>query len=179
MTIPEFWRSTFTSSRAALVCAAVAVVLNVASYLGLTMSWAGGALAVPHLVIMVLGFVLFARIAVHHSLALRTAGERPRTTPLPPWLVWGTVAALAYLLLVAVIFIAVYGEGGAEVRNGQEVWMNGETVVRALPPGSVATFDARMLRAFSAAWLFFSLLIALTSHRVEERIRAYRATVAA
>jgi hypothetical protein len=37
------------------------------------------------------------------------------------------------------------------------------------------TFDARTLRVFSAAWLFFGLLIALVGHRVGERMREYRA----
>ena len=174
MTTAEFWRSTYVTPRAALACAAVGVLLNAGSYLGLAMSGTSVLLVVPHLVLMVLGFLLTARIALHHSLAWRAGGERPRTTPLPPRLVWGTVAALGYLLLVAGIFVATYGEGGAELRNGQEVWMNGETVVRVLPPGSVALFDARMLRVFSSAWIFFGLLIALLSHRVEERILGYR-----
>jgi hypothetical protein len=153
----------------------VAVVLNAGSYLGLGMSWIGGAFAIIHLVLMVLGFVLFARISLHHSLAWRAAGTRIHATPLPVRLIMGTIAALIYLLVTALAVFVIYGEGSAEVRNGQEVWVNGDSVVRTLAPGSVAAFDSFMLRVFSAAWIFFGLLIALVSHRVEERIRGYRA----
>jgi len=139
------------------------------------MSWASGVFGVVHLVIMALGFLLFARIALHHRLSWRASGWRPETTPLPRWLMWGTVASFAYTLALFLGLLAVYGEGSAEVRDGREVWVAADSVVRALPPGSVATFDARTLRAFSAAWLFFGLLIALTGHRVEERIREYQA----
>ena len=88
---------------------------------------------------------------------------------------WGTVASLGYMLALFLGLFAVYGEGNAEVRDGREVWVVADSVVRALAPGAGRTFDARTLRLFSAAWLFFGLLIALTGHRVEERIREYRA----
>jgi hypothetical protein len=139
------------------------------------MSSAGGLFALVHLAIMTLGFLLFARIAVHHRLSRRAGGWRPDSTPLPRQLLWGAVASLGYMLALFLGLFAVYGEGSAEVRDGREVWVIGDSVVRALAPGSVATFDARTLRVFSAAWLFFGLLIALTGHRVEERIREYRA----
>ena len=175
MTIRDFWRSTFIAPRVAIVCAATAGVLNVSSYAGLGVSWAGGLFALVHLAIMALGFFLFARIAVHHRLSWRASGWRPDTSPLPRQLIWGAVASLGYMLALFVGLSALYGDGSAEVRNGREVWVAGDSVVRALAPGSVATFEARTLRVFSAAWLFFGLLIALTGHRVEERIRDYRA----
>ena len=174
MTIQEFWRSTFTIPRAALVAATVAGFLNLGSYAGLTMSWAGGALGVVHLAITVLGFALVGRIGVHHALSWRGAGVRHGTTALPWRLIWSAVVAAGYLLVVCVGFVMVYGEGNAEVRDGREVWVNGSSVVRTLAPGSVATFDARMLRVFSAVWIFFGLLIAVTGDRIERRIRAYR-----
>lgn len=175
MTIQDFWRSTFTAPRAALVCTAIAGVLNLGTYAGLRMSWAGGAFALVHLAIIALGFFLCARITVHHRLSWRAGGWRPDTTPLPRRLIWGVVASLGYMLALLLGLFAVYGEGNAEVRNGREVWVAGDSVVRALAPGSVAMFEARTLRVFSAAWLFFGLLIALTGHRVEEKIREYRA----
>ena len=159
-----------------MVCVAAAALLNLSSYAGLRMSWAGGVLGLVHLALMALGFVLFARIAVHHRLSWRAGGWRLQsTTPLPPLLVWAAIASLVYMVALFFGFVGVYGEGSAELRNGREVWVAGDSVVRALPPGSVATFDARMLRVFSAAWLFFGLLTALISHRVEERIHEYRA----
>jgi hypothetical protein len=176
VTIREFWHSTFTAPRVAIVCAAIASALNLGSYTGLGMTWANGVFGVVHLAIMALGFLLFARLALHHRLSWRAGGWRPEVTPLPRRLVWGTVASFAYMLALFLGLFAVYGEGNAEIRNGREVWVVADSVVRALAPGSVATFDARMLRAFSAVWLFFGLLIALTGHRVEERIREYRST---
>jgi hypothetical protein len=175
MTIRDFWRSASPAPRAAMVCATAAAVLNVSSYAGVGMRWAGGSFALLHLAIMALGFFLFARIAVHHRLAWRAGGWRPPATPLPRQLVWAAVASLGYMLVLFFGRLAAYGEGNPEVRDGREVWVAGDSVVRALAPGAVARFDAVALRGFSAAWLFFGLLIALIGHRFEERIRAYRA----
>jgi hypothetical protein len=134
-----------------------------------------GPLGVVHLAIMACGFALFGRIGLHHSRVWRANGLRPSTRALPSRLVWSTVAAAGYLAILAVAFVAVYGEGNAEVRGGHEVWINGNSVVRTLAPGSVEAFNAWMLRVFSAAWVFFGLLISVTGDRIEQRIRAYRA----
>ena len=159
----------------ALVCAALAAALNLGSYAGLGMSFAGGVFAVVHLAIMALGFLLFALIGMHHRLSWRAGGWQPDTTPLPARLIWGAVVSFGYMLVLFLGVLSAYGAGAAEIRNGREVWVVGDSVVRALAPGGVATYNARSLRAFSAAWLFFGLLIALAGHRVGERIREYRA----
>jgi hypothetical protein len=177
VTVREFWDSTLAAPRVALACAAIAATLNVGSYAGLGMSFAGGAFAIVHLVIVLLGFALFVRIAQHHVLAIRAGDVRPETTARPARLVWATVAALAYVLVLFLGLFAAYGEGNAEFRGGREVWVVRDSVVRVLRPGSVAVLDARSLRLFSAAWLFFGLMIALTWHRIEERIRGYRAAL--
>jgi hypothetical protein len=169
--MPDFWRATFTIPRVALVCAVVAGALNVGSYVGLPMS---GPLAVVHLAIMACGVALFCRIGLHHALAWHAKGVRPSTRALPWRLIWSTVAAAGYLAVVALAFVAAYGEGSAEVRGGREVWVNGGEVVRTLVPGSVAAFNVWMLRVFSAAWLFFGLLIAVAGDHIEQRIRGYR-----
>ena len=115
------------------------------------MSWAGGVFALVHLAIMGVGFFLFARIAIHHRCSWRAGGWRPESTPLPRRLIWGAVASLGYVVALFLGLFAVYGEGNAEVRNGREVWVAGDSIVGALAAGSVATFDARTLRVFSAA----------------------------
>ena len=175
MTIREFWDATFGMPRVALVCAAVASVLNLASYAGLNMSGVGGGFALIHVVVMALGFVLIARLIQHHFLAVRAAGVQPDTTPLPRRLIWGTVAAGGYLLMLFVTLLAIYGEGYPELRGGREVWIGPGSPPRSLAPGSIAAFEARGLRLFSAAWIFFALLIALTGHRIQEKIRGYQA----
>lgn len=50
----------------------------------------------------------------------------------------------------------------------------GLPVVREVAPGTVRRYEAGALRLFSTAWCFFGLLTALASHKVEQRIRAYR-----
>ena len=159
----------------ALMCAAVAAALNLGSYAGLGISFGGGVFTIVHLAIMALGLILFALIGVHHRLSWRAGGWQPDTTPLPARLIWGTVVSFSYMLVLLLGVSSMYGAGAAEIRNGREVWVVGDSVVRALAPGGVATYDARSLRVFSAAWLFFGLLIALAGHRVGERIREYRA----
>jgi hypothetical protein len=175
MTIREFWDVTFMVPRLALVCAAIAGALNLASYAGLGMSGVGRAFALVHIVVMVLGFVLFVQLIQHHVLAVRAAGVQPDTTALPTRLIWGTVAAGVYLLILLLALFAIYGEGYPELRGGREMWIAPDSPARPLAPGSIAAFEARGLRVFSAAWLFFALLIALTGHRVQEKIRGYQA----
>ena len=175
MTIRDFWRGAGRLSRAALICAALSALLNVASYAGVTMASAGGSLAVVHLAIMALGFVLFARIWHHHSLAWRQPAVRPDRPPVPARLGWAAAASLVYLLVLFTWLFAAYGEGAPEVRDGREVWVAAGVVVRKIAPGTIARFEAHTLRLFSAAWLFFGLLIALSAHTVDARLRAYEA----
>jgi len=141
------------------------------------MNGLGGPLVMLHLATMALMAILFVRTAVHHRLGFRARGVRPARPPLPPALIWLACGALAYFLLVFLLPFATHGEGWAELRDGREVWVTRDSVVRALPAGSVAAFDSALLRAFSAGWLFFGLLVALASHIVEARILAYRAAL--
>ena len=175
MTIREFWSRTYSLPRAAIVCAGIAAVLNVLSYFQLTMRWAGGGLGVVHIAVMALGFALFVRTGYERFRSVFRREEPVDLDPLPKPLIWLTVASLAYLLVLVITIAAVHGEGFAEVRDGREVWVVGNSVVRTLPAGSVDEHQARSLRIFSASWLCFGLGIALLSHRVEERIRGFRA----
>jgi hypothetical protein len=157
------------------VCAVLAGFLNAGSFVGLTMGSAGGSVGLVHLAVMALGITLFLRVAYHQLFALRYPRVQPATNSLPSGLVWGAVASLCYTMAMVAWLVIRFGEGGAEVHDGREVWVNGGRIVRDLPPGSVAAFAEWTLRVFSASWLFFALLIALIGHRVEERIRGYRA----
>jgi hypothetical protein len=174
VTIREFWSRAYTLPRAAIVCAAIAALLNALSYFGFTMNWAGG-LGAIHVAIMLLGLAALVRAGYERMRSAFRRKVRPDPDPLPKGLIWLTVASLAYLVALIIMLAAVYGEGFAEVRDGREVWVVGNSVVRTLPPGSVAEHNARSLRIFSASWLFFGLLMALLSHRVEERIHGVRA----
>jgi hypothetical protein len=171
----EFWRRTFLLPRIALACAGVAVVLNLASYAGLQMRGLGASFALIHVVLIALALVLMVRAVYHRWLALQNSGNVPTRVPIPPALIWATILSFIYFLLLFFGMFAHYGEGGAEVRGAQEVWVVRDRVTGILAPGSVARFEARSLRVFSAAWLFLGLLIAVVGHRIEDRIRAYRA----
>ena len=174
MTIVEFWRRTYKLPRAALLCAAIAIVLNIGSYIGLTIRSAGGSPMAVHALILVLAVVFMGRAALESVLTLRKPGLEVDGVPIPRSLVWLAVGALVYTIATVAHIAVVYGEGSAELRDGREVWVVGNAVVRTLPPGTVQAHAAASLRIFSAAWLFFALLIALRGHHVEQRIRAAR-----
>jgi len=171
----DFWRPTFLLPRAAMCVAALAALLNLASYAGLTMRGPFEPIVAVHLVVMVLGFALFVRILFHHVVAVRALGVRVRSSPVPKALIVATVLALVYLLVLSAWVLVTYGEGSPVYRDVQEVWVVGGNVARTLSPGSVETYAARELRLFSAAWLMFSLLIAWAGHVFDGRLRGYRA----
>ena len=134
-------------TRTALVCALIAAALNVASFVGPTSLVPSSLLVIMHAAVLLLFVTFFVRAGYER---MRSAWRRdPEKTddPLPRPLVWLAVAALVYFLGVLIGTAVVYGEG-------------------------VTTPDAVSLRIFSAAWLFFLLLIALLSHGVETRLHS-------
>ena len=138
------------------------------------MDWAGSILAGVHVAVMALGVALFVRSGYERTLTVLRPRASIDVDPLPRRLIWLTAASCAYFVALLVGMAVVYGEGFAEVRDGREVWVVGNSVVRTLPAGFVEAHQARSLRIFSASWLFFGLFIALLAHRVEDRIRAIR-----
>ncbi len=172
----EFWRDAHPLPGAARLGAGVAAAANAGSYAGLAMRGEYAWLGTMHVVVMLLGLITVLRLGLHHYLAVRTFGTRVTAAPLPRGAVALTICALLYMLGVIVWLVVTHGEGGPELRDGREVWVLHGRVVRALPPGSIATFATHELRLFSASWLFFALVLAWTSLTVESRIRAYRAS---
>ena len=170
--IREFLVNTTVLARLALGVALAAGTANAASFVGLTMR-DFEAIAVLHIFVMTLGFILFARIALHHSLSWRFPRANVRDRKIPRWLFWSAAASLAY---VVAMFASMgrYGDGNAEVRDGREVWVRPDSTMVELPSGSVSAYARQELRLFSAGWLFFALGIAATSHVVEYRIRQLR-----
>ncbi len=128
-----------------------------------------------HLVVMLLGFVLFALMTYANLATMRRRGlirtEGPPNLPLPWRLVRVAVASAVYLVALFWYSFSALGEGSPEVRDGQEVWVRASEVVRELRPGERLAFERRELRLFSAAWLFFALVIAIAGHRVLVRVR--------
>lgn len=166
-----FWRVAPRRSRLALGVAAVSVLAWLASFAGVMRYPAiAGSLFTVHLAVMALFLVHFVRLAKYNRLAWRAG---PTTEPgprQPPVLRLATALSLV-LVLVGFAQAASHGEGAPALVDDQEVWMNDGEVVRPLQAGEREAFDAEMLRAFAAVWLFFSLLIALNSRTVELRLR--------
>jgi hypothetical protein len=152
--IRDFWRHTFGVTRFALVGAAVSLLVNAASYVGLSMTATFAWLVVLlHLSVMGLGFVLFIRYGVHHWLAVRVREEPETSSPIPDRLILSTILSGIYCLALFAWVVAI-GDGAKSVE---------------------AEGSPLDLRAFSSAWTFAFLVIGLDAHRIERRIRAYRA----
>jgi hypothetical protein len=149
----DFWRRTFGITKIGLVGASVAALINIASYFGLSMTGPFVVLVAMHFLAMGLGFFLFARYTVHHRFAWRTL-ERPETdSPIPDRLIVAAILSGLYFALIMLFMVATTNVAQTEG-------------IASRPED---------LRVFSAAWTFFFLAIGLDGHRVERRIRAYRA----
>lgn len=171
LTIREFWRRTPKLPRTALILAVIAGILNAGSYVGLTIESASSGLTGIHAVILILGVTQLVRAGYERMLTGWRRGVRVDADPLPKWLIWSTVGAMLYMVGLIVGVAVAWGEGSAQIRDGREVWVVGNRVVRTLPPGSVDAFSAWSLRILSAAWLFFALLIASLGRGIEQRLR--------
>jgi hypothetical protein len=172
--IREFWRNTYLPSRLALACAAFAIALNLASYAGLAMRGPFAFLAIFHVIIMGLGFFLFGRMVYNLKFVWRTSPNPRSFVGVPMALFWATVFSFVYFVVMFFGALALYGDGNAEFRGGNEVLVAQDSVIAILPHGTVAEYAARELRIFSAAWIFFALMIAICSHYVERNIQQFR-----
>ena len=164
--------------RLALCCALIGLVANAASFVGLSLRPPFEFLALVHIAIVVLGFVLFIRLIQVKYWAVRAGAIEMPPFDVPRWVVWGAAFGLAYMLWMFFRMFAVYGEGYPQLRNGQEVWIVRDAVVRVVPAGSISTYDAWELRIFSAGWMAFGLGITAIYHHAEVRIRTYREALA-
>jgi hypothetical protein len=123
---------------------------------------------------MGLFLAMFVQVLEHNALAWRNPGTHSVRVPLPGRLRWAAAASLLYTIALFAWMGSTYPEGAPRIRNGVEVWLAADSSVTVLAPGATATFDARTLRLFSAAWMFFALTVALVSHGVAVRMRQYR-----
>ena len=180
MTVREFWRDSGGLARTALAVALFALALNAGTYVGLRARGPFAALHALHGVVILLGVALFFAVGWAE---LRSAGRRSRSIDpspapivrLPRSLVAGAVGAGVYLAALVAYAAVAIGEGGADVRDGRDVWVHAGRVVRDLRPGERLAMERFELRIFSASWLFFTLVIALAGGRALARTRTVHA----
>ena len=147
----------------------------VGTLVGLTANGPGLAVYSIHLAVMALGLVLVGRVGWHHLWSLRRPHIEHMRTDIPRSLKALTGAAFTVCLLLFVTSFTTYGEGGPELHAGQYTWIREGTPVRTMTPDEYESFEAGVLRAFAAAWLSFSLMIAWAGHVVDTRLRRLRA----
>jgi hypothetical protein len=168
--LAALWRESDWVPRFALLVAAAAALTHVASLLGAgwsQLSVLGVALHLSVMGVIIGFFVGLVRDRVGGW--GRALSVRPRV-PLPRRLVWLCVRLAVYTLLWFVGVFAYYGEGGTDIRNGQQVWVRQGEVVREFSPAQAQWFDAHTLSVFSAAWLAAALPLALAHHRRRARV---------
>jgi hypothetical protein len=155
MTIPEFWRRADFLPRAGLVTAGTALLINISTYFGLAaIGWATP-LYLMHLVVMALGFWLFARIVAHNYEYLRHRPLERGPVGVPWQLVMGTVVSCLYLLV-----LIVRSDSAHEAAFTADAELRGPAYYSS---------HSSLLGVFSAAWLFFALLTATSGFYINER----------
>ena len=171
----EFWETAPLRSRIALACAGVSALAWLASFAGVMRHAvvAGVVMVTMHLLIMALFLWNFARLWVHHRTWWKSRATGVRGPRQPRVLLWAAALSAALLLMGFVLGFG-RGEGAPAVRDGRDVWVNRGEVVRPLAPGERDTIEAEGLRLLAAAWMFFSLTIALTGRSIEHRIEEMR-----
>ena len=171
MSLAGFWKTAAPLPRMALGLAALSGGVLLGTLFGLRAVGPGLALYAIHLGVMGLGLLLFGQVVLHQlRSATPSAGEQVQVkVPRALKLLTG-VAFVACVLLLVTTF-SPYGVGGPELRAGRYFWIRNGRPVRALSLEEYTAFQGSLLRAFAAAWLAFSLLIAWAGQVVSTRRR--------
>ena len=177
MTLRKFWHESTFLPRAAVTVAVVSLAFNLGTYLGLRARGALAGLYALHIIVMllVLATFLLTGYANLQSVRGRTTDDwETLKPPLPSTLVWLAIGGAAYVVAMLAYAAITLGEGGLELQNGRHVWVRGGRIVRELGSREMGAFERFELRLFSAAWLFFAVVVALWSHRLVARLRWIR-----
>jgi hypothetical protein len=171
MSLVEFWRRAATLPRMALGLAALSAGVMLGTLFGLRATGPGLALYAMHFGVMGLGLLLFGQVVLHHFRSATPAAGEQAQVEIPRALQLLTGVALVLCVLLFVTTFSPYGEGGPELRGGRYFWIRNGRPVRALSLEQYTVFQGSLLRAFAAAWLTFSLLIAWAGQVVSARRR--------
>ncbi|HEX8850544.1 MAG TPA: hypothetical protein VF761_13515 [Gemmatimonadaceae bacterium] len=156
------WRDGGSLARASLVLLAVAAAMHLAALAGLGMNDVGFAVTgVPHVAVIVLGWCLVGRGFIGHYRGWRARASFRAFRGPPAWRLWILFALIGLYMGAWALYLASLGEGGAEVRDGAYVWLDGARTVREITPAEYHHWNVAMLALFSAAWCWFSLVIAI------------------
>lgn len=173
----SFWRDASILPRAAMLLTAASGSVLALTYLGAGAALDEVALLAPfHIATLILGFLLFCRVAYHH--AQRVASPPGFSAIVPRWLTVAVIAALVNLVGTCVLVFSSYPEGAPETRDGTYAWVQNGQVVATLSAAAYERFLGREVRLFASAWLFFGFLIVAAGHWVEVRLR-YRSPLVA
>ena len=159
--LAALWRESDKIPRFALLVAAAALVVHVASLLGAGWSQLAVLGVGLHLSVMSLVFATIGRVVRGHITAMRNASSPRAPVPARRRLVALRVGLAFYALLWFFGVFLYYGEGTTDIRHGQHVWVRRGEVVREFSPSQALWFDAHTLSVFSAAWLAVALPLAL------------------
>ena len=149
------WRTADRLTRGSLLLAIASAVANIATYVGLSSSHARWPYLL-HVSLMILGFWVFLRTGAHLCRSL--FGRRTDSVSWDRLLVFCTVAAIAYLVLLISVHLSTWGEGGAIERHGRYFWQSNGSMVRELTESeytrfalAIATWNHNLLHRRSQA----------------------------
>ena len=174
MWLAGFWRTAAPLPRMALGLAALSGGVLVGTLFGLRATGPGLALYAIHLGVMGLGLLLFGQVVLHHFRTATSSDREQVQVEIPRGLKLLTGVTFVACVLLFVATFSPYGEGGPELRDGRYFWIRNGRPVRALSVQEYTAFQGSLLRAFAAAWLAFSLLIAWAGQVVSTRRRCAR-----
>ena len=167
------WQSADLVTRACLALALVSAVVTVATYLGFPNGQPTAILYLPHIAVIAVGFVVFARFAAHVFARIKGSAK---VKPRQDWLLTGAAVVAAAHLLLAFGNAFRFGEGMAIEKEGRYYMERKGRIERELSPQDYAEFNAGFFRTFSSGWLFFALALAAWNHNVIGRRRQSEAT---
>lgn len=173
------WREGGLLSRASLVVLAVAAAMHLAALVGLGMNDVGFvAIGVPHVAVIVLGLCLVGRGFIGHWRGWKTGTSFRAFRGPSAWRLWLLFALIGLYMGGWVVYLVLRGEGGAELRDGVYVWVDGARVVREITPAEYHRWEVAMLALFTAAWCWFSLAIAIGHWKTDAFHRSLEARCA-
>lgn len=158
--LADFWKAANRLSRAALAVAALSALILVSTLAGLRATGAGVAFYGVHLAVMALLFVLFGKIAWHHTWSVRRPHAERIPGRVPRTIKCVAIAAFALCAVLLITTAVVYGHGGPELRGGEYHWIRDGRTIRAMTLDQYHAFQSQVLRVFASGWLALSLIVA-------------------